>query len=136
VIRKPFAASIAVAKAQTRGEPFDIAVENWYPDYPDPADVLNVLMSGSAIRSQLNTNQAYFNDPVYNRKLAAAARLTGVARLRAYSRLDVKLAARAAPYVPIDRAWRSNFYSARIGCQVFSPVPRYEIDITALCLRK
>jgi hypothetical protein len=73
---------------------------------------------------------------MYNRELDSVAKLTGPARLRAYGRLDLELARRASPYVALSSWTWPNFYSARIGCQTFSPVPHYEVDLAALCLRK
>jgi peptide/nickel transport system substrate-binding protein len=136
VVRKLFAGSVALAKAQKRGAPFDVALSIPDADYPDPASVLGDLVSGRAIRRDINTNDAYFNSAVYNRKLAKAATLTGPRRLQAYGRLDLELARRESPYVALARWTFENFDSARIGCQVFSPVPHYDVDFAALCLRK
>src|SRR5262249_10604002 len=35
---RPFAASVAIAKAQQLHEPFDLGFGYWSPDYPDPTD--------------------------------------------------------------------------------------------------
>ena len=78
-------------------------------------------------------NFSHFNDPAYNRRLDAAARLSGPARYAAYARLDADLASKAAPMiafgVPLDR----DLFSARIGCQIYQPI--YGIDLAALCIR-
>jgi len=115
-----------------KGEPFDIAFYGWFPDYPDPSDVLNSLFDG--------TNQpdghtvSYFDDPGFNARLQAAARLSGAGRYTAYSGLEVELARKAAPLVALYSRTSRDFFSARVGCHVYNPI--YGIDIAALCLRR
>ena len=94
----------------------------WYADYPDPSDLLNYLFDGRSIRAIGNSNHSYFDDPVYNRKLAAAARLTGPRRYAAYQALDADLLRNAAPAAPLFNFGVPEFFSARIGCKVYQPV--------------
>jgi peptide/nickel transport system substrate-binding protein len=121
--------------AGTKGAPFDILDTGWYLDYLDPADVLNPLLDGTTITPTNNVNWSYFNDPTYNRKLEAAAKLTGAPRYRAYAELDADLARTAAPIVAIDDPLHQDFYSARIGCQVYSPSVD-NADLAALCVKR
>jgi hypothetical protein len=65
--------------------------------------------------------------------MAAAARLTGEARLHAYAKLDRDLAAKAAPEATFASGETSYFLSARMGCQVLHPI--YGLDLAALCVR-
>ena len=116
-----------------RGEPFDMALTSWFPAYPDPSNVLNYLFDGRSIRATANSNQSYFDDPAYNRKLAAAAQLAGPQRYAAYQALEADLLRNAAPAAPIYNFEEQEFFSARIGCQVYQPV--YQIDLAALCLK-
>ena len=109
-----------------KNEPFDLAAAGWIADYLDPSQFLNVLL--------LNGTIPTFDDPVYRRKLTAAARLSGPARYLAYGRLDVDLARNAAPLAAIGNASIRDFFSARVGCQVFNPL--YGMDLAALCIRK
>ena len=74
-----------------------------------------------------------FRDPGLWRRMAAAARLTGDARLRAYARLDRDLAERAAPAAAFASGIITHFLSARMGCQVLHPI--YGLDLAALCVR-
>ena len=53
-------------KAATRGEPFDLTLEGWGMDYPDPSNFINVLLDGRRIQADNNVNTSYFNDPKYN----------------------------------------------------------------------
>ena len=116
-----------------RGEPFDMALVSWYVAYPDPSNILNYLFDGRSIRATANSNLSYFDDQAYNRKLAAAARLTGSQRYAAYQALDADLLRNAAPAAPLFNFAESELFSARIGCQVYQPV--YQIDLAALCLK-
>jgi peptide/nickel transport system substrate-binding protein len=117
-----------------RGEPFDMALTSWYLAYPDPSNILNYLFDGRSIRATANSNHSYFDDPTYNRKLAAAARLTGPQRYSAYQTLEADLLRNAAPAAPLYNFEEQEFFSARIGCQVYQPV--YQIDLAALCLKQ
>ena len=66
------------------------------------------------------------------RKLAAAARLSGPERYLTYGELELELARDAAPLAALDNLAESDFYSARIGCQTFGIEG---IDLAALCRR-
>jgi ABC-type transport system substrate-binding protein len=108
------------------GEPFDLAFQGWAVDYLDPSNMLNVPLEGEFLPK--------LDDPVYKRKLAAAARLSGPRRYLTYGKLDADLAWNAAPWVAYSTFATDDFFSARMGCQVFNPI--YGMDIAALCLRK
>ncbi len=81
---KAMPVGIVYDRAGRRGEPFDMALANWFPVYTDPSDLLNFLFDGRSIRAMGNSNHSYFDDPVYNRKLATAAALTGPRRYADY----------------------------------------------------
>jgi YVTN family beta-propeller protein len=117
-----------------RGEPFDLAVSDWFPVYTDPANTINYFFDGRSIRARGNSNRSYFNEPVYNHKLAAAAALTGQRRYAAYAALEADLLKNAAPAAPLLNRQQQEFFSARVGCQVYEPI--YGIDLAALCLRQ
>jgi peptide/nickel transport system substrate-binding protein len=115
-----------------RGEPFDLAVSGWAFS-ADPGSVLG-LFDGTTIRPTNNTNFSYFNDAAFNRKLNSAAKLSGAKRYRAYSRLALELERDWVPVAAFATTTSRDFFSARIGCQVYQPV--YGMDIAALCLRR
>ena len=117
-----------------RHERFDMALDVWYPVYSDPSNVLNYLFDGRSIRADANSNKSYFDDPVFNRKLAAAALLTGPRRSTAYLALETDLLRHAAPSAPLFDWQETDFFSARVGCHVFQPI--YQIDLAALCLER
>ena len=118
-----------------RNEPFDIGVfpRPWVADYADPDDFLNVLLAGSALTQSSPSNFAHFDDLTYNRRLAHAASLSGRRRYLEYGDLDVAMARDAAPWAAFGNPARQDFFSARIGCQIYQPL--YEMDFAALCIR-
>ena len=120
-------------KRESRGD-WDLAPTGWTPDFADPSDVLNALLRGSHLPPALNVNFAHFDDPAYNRRLDAAARLTGPARYTAYATLDADLAGNAAPMAALGVWPNRDLFSARIGCQKYQPL--YGIDLAALCVKR
>jgi ABC-type oligopeptide transport system substrate-binding subunit len=108
-----------------RGEPFDLATGGWVADYPDPSAMLNPLLNNSSILPTLH-------DPTYQRRLAKTDRLTGPYRYVAYGEFAADLARNAAPLVAFGNAATHDFFSARIGCQVYGV---YGLDLAALCVK-
>jgi peptide/nickel transport system substrate-binding protein len=107
-------------KTATRGEPFDLTLEGWLADYPDPANFINVLLDGRRIQADNNVNASYFNDPKYNAQMDRAYKLAGDARTNAYAILDrdiMKDAAPVAPYISTSARWLT---STKVGCFGFS----------------
>jgi YVTN family beta-propeller protein len=125
VVIKAFQVSTLFARIARPGEPFDLAESGWLPDYPDPASMMTPLLEDSTIAPA-------FDDPSYQRQLAAAARLSGPARYLAYAKLDAELTRNAAPLVAYGNLSNHDFFSARIGCQTSGV---YGIDLAALCIR-
>jgi ABC-type transport system substrate-binding protein len=121
------------AKQSTRGEPWDIGLLTWSVDYADPSDVLNYTFEGNFIGQPQAANMERFDDPVYNGRLQAAAKETGAERYREYARLDADIARDAAPVVAFANENRFDFFSARMGCQLYQPV--YGMDLAALCVK-
>jgi ABC-type transport system substrate-binding protein/class 3 adenylate cyclase/streptogramin lyase len=128
---KEFAIGDFFTRLGRRGEPYDLAVSGWQFE-PDPGGVLGIF-DGSTIGQPGSQNVSYYNDPAFNRKLKAAAKLSGAKRYRAYSRLAFELERDGIPAAAIDTSTSHDFFSARIGCQVYQPV--YGMDLAALCLR-
>ena len=138
---REFSQAVLSAKAGTPGEPYDIIL-SWFgsdpigtePAYPDPAGIIDRYLAGENARKPAgNTNLAYFDDPGYNRQMAAADRLSGAARFRAFSKLDAKIMRDDAPLVPLTEGSSWLFLSKRVGCLKLQPV--YRRDYAAMCLR-
>jgi ABC-type transport system substrate-binding protein len=131
---KEFSRAEQHARAATRGEPFDLTLEGWVADYPDPASFLNVLLDGDGIRDEDNVNVAYFDDPVFNQLLDEATLVTGPARDETYRSLALAAARDHAPWAVFASLSARDFFSSRMGCQTFHPL--YGMDLASLCLRK
>ena len=118
-----------------KGEPYDLALSEWYADYADPVTFLGYFdpRRGPTNPNQ-STNVSHFDEPGYTRRLAAAERLSPPGRYVAYGRLESDLARNAAPWAAIGNPVSQDFFSRRIGCQVFQPL--YGIDLAALCIRR
>ena len=118
-----------LTRLRTKGEPFDLAINRSIYAGPDPFFFLNI-----PIDATLGENAGLFDDPFYNRQLAAAAKLVGREREVTYGKLDVELAREAAPLVAFAYQTHQDFFSARMGCHVYQPA--YGMDLAALCLRR
>jgi ABC-type oligopeptide transport system substrate-binding subunit len=127
---KPFPRAVQFTKTGTRGEPFDMSLEGWHMDYFDPYDFI-FLLDGTTIRPANNVDFSYFNNPAYNRKIAAAASLVGQARYRAFGNLDIDLAKNAAPLASYITDNTRILVSKSTGCFAYHPV--YELDIPSIC---
>jgi hypothetical protein len=77
---------------------------------------------------------SHFHDPGFDREVRAAERLSGPSRYRAFNRLALRLERDLAPAAPFATNASRDFFSARIGCQVYQPF--FEMDLGALCLRR
>jgi peptide/nickel transport system substrate-binding protein len=138
---KAFSQDVLAARAGTPGEPYDIILD-WFganpvgtePGYPDPAGMIDRYLAGKNARKPAgNTNFAYFDDPATNRQIAAADRLSGLARFQAFSKLDAKIMRNNAPWVPLTEGSSWLFLSKRVGCLKQHPV--FRRDYAAMCLR-
>jgi len=129
---KEFPISEYFRRISHRGEPFDLAVVGWWENNTDPAQDLETF-DGSTITADANQNFSYLNDPAFDRQLHAAAALSGVRRYRTYSQLALELERDLAPAATFATTASDDFFSARMGCQLYQPV--YGIDLGALCLR-
>ena len=114
-----------LAREAHSGEPFDLAWVGWVPNYLDPGAMLTEILED-------NTVGPTFDDPAFQRRLAAAARLSGPERYLTYGQLDVDLAREAAPLAAFDNLSGHDLFSARIGCQTYWT---YGVDLAALCIR-
>jgi peptide/nickel transport system substrate-binding protein len=130
----PLAPAVIAAKAGTPGEPYDMLLMQYEVQDPDPANVVIRHLAGeNARRPAGNTNLAYFDNPKYNHQMAAAQRLTGPARLHAFSKLDAEIMRTQAPWAPLYEGSRWLFVSRRVGCVKLHPV--FGLDYAAVCVR-
>ena len=129
---KVIATDVLDAKVGVPGEPYDMVLAGFPLDDPDPDDALVRQLGGAYARMPSgNNNYAYFDVPVYNRQMAAADRLTGAARLQAFSRLDAEIMRNEAPWAPLFEESHWVLYSQRVGCLKNQPV--FLRDFGAMC---
>jgi len=121
------------AEAGTPGAPYDMILSEWPLEYPDPGAALVHFLGGENARKPSgNSNLAYFDEPAYDRRMAAADRLTGTARFRAFAKLDADIMRNQAPWAPLYEASTWSFQSKRVGCLRMQAMV---VDLAAMCLR-
>jgi ABC-type oligopeptide transport system substrate-binding subunit len=130
---KQFERAVQFEKEGTKGEPFELADEGWIADYADPFDFINILLYGPSIQQTGNVNFSYFNDPAFNKKMEEASRLSGDERFTTYAELDADIVKNGAPLAAWDNDNQKDFFSSKVGCQLYHPV--YTMDLATLCLR-
>jgi YVTN family beta-propeller protein len=117
---------------------YDMIMTGYGADLADPENFLGQLdgrtLDEGSYLNRTSINLAAFDDPGFNRRLLAAEPLSGPRRYIAYSRLEHDLVRYGAPWVAVSIETSHDFFSARVGCQVYQPV--YGMDLGALCLRK
>jgi len=131
---KQFERAVQFTKTGTKGEPFDMSVEGWLADYPDPFDFINILLDGNNIQDTGNVNFAYFDDPNFNKKMEDAGDLSGDERFSTYGDLDAEIMRDAAPWAVYMNDLQQDFFSDRVGCQSYQPV--YLMSIAKMCVRQ
>jgi peptide/nickel transport system substrate-binding protein len=101
-------------------EPWDIADIGFFEDYADPYNFL--CPASSRAVCALQTRGAEFSEPRWNRRLEAAAQLTGKARYAAFAKLEAQLLRDAAPVAPYAALNQLLFVGKAVGCVVRQPV--------------
>ncbi len=132
VVVKEFPLEEFMNRVGRRGEPYDLSVMGWGLVTNDPAEVLGGFDSRIILPTASN-NISMFDDPAFDRQLDAAAKLSGTARYRAYRDLQIELQRDLVPAAPFATTVSRDFFSARIGCQLYQPI--VGMDFAALCLR-
>ena len=116
----------------TRGEPFDVAIGSWVPDYTDGFAYFGPLLDGNNLAPTGNANYAYFDRPKYNREIERIALMTGAARSRAWADLDVEMMRDDPPWVPFMNGAERDFVSRSFGCYLYQPAIATP-DLAAAC---
>lgn len=121
-----------LAQAGTRGEPFDVAIASWGPDYADGFGYFGPLLDGDQLTATGNANIAYFDRPKYNREIERIESLSGEARSKAWADLDVEMMRDDPPWAPFMVLSNVDFVSKSFGCYVFQPAISH-LDLAAAC---
>lgn len=116
-----------LTRSKTPGAAVDIYLGGTGNVYADPIEFLNHVLIGRFIAAVAP------HVPAVTRQLAQAASLSGLARQRAYQQLDAEVT-HDAYLVPLGDTTEQDFFSARIGCQLYQPI--YGMDLGALCIRQ
>jgi ABC-type transport system substrate-binding protein len=117
---------------------WDMAVFNWFDDYPDPSDFLNGLFDAKQPPHGLafSATWARYDDPRFLRAMRATFEVGGTGRAAAYRRLDAQMFLESPPAaVYATMRGSAQVFSSRIGCQVFRPQDSGLVDLAALCSR-
>jgi peptide/nickel transport system substrate-binding protein len=123
---------VETTKGGAKGAKFDLLLNGWGQDYPDPYDFINILLDGSGIKPENNVNLSYFNSPKFNKLMESASRKAGAARYAAYAKLDHDLMAGPAPLAPYINTNARIFMSKHVGCYVYSQT--YGSILNAACV--
>jgi peptide/nickel transport system substrate-binding protein len=124
---------VQTTKGGTKGAEFDMLLNGWGEDYPDPYDFINILLSGTSIQPDNNVNLSYFNSPVWNARMSSAAKQFGAKRLAAYATLDRDLMKGPAPMAPYVNTTARILVSSRVKGYVFHKV--YGSDFGAISVQ-
>jgi ABC-type oligopeptide transport system substrate-binding subunit len=108
------------------GEPYDLYLYAWGADYTDPAGFLVPMLDPEGV-SGLN-----LEDPRLERRLDAANRLRGDARLAALTELEVELMRDNPPLAAFGHGSQRVLLSRSVGCVVFHPV-YFGPNLTTVC---
>jgi ABC-type oligopeptide transport system substrate-binding subunit len=113
------------------GEPWDMALVLWTPDYVDPSAYINRLLDD---RFTGAPTLARFDEPGFMEPMRQAALLRGPARTQAYAELDLRLSRDAAPIAPTAVFYEATFVSARVDpkCLLLRP----GLVLTTVCLKQ
>jgi peptide/nickel transport system substrate-binding protein len=108
---------------------------NWYPDYPNPSNFFQPLLSGESIAPVFNTNFAQMDVPKLNAKIARLGEeQLGPEQEGEYADLDREYM-ELAPWVPYGTNTVSTFVDSEIdlGGVIFNPT--FGHDLTSFQLK-
>jgi serine/threonine-protein kinase len=118
---------------------WDMLLDSWAADFPDPVDFDNALLDTQHPLVQLDwggSSWTRYADPRYLHAMEASARLYGPARGHAYRRLETQMFRNSPPAaVYAVMSGPPQIFSSRIGCEIFRPQDGGLVDLAALCVR-
>jgi ABC-type transport system substrate-binding protein len=120
---KLFPFAVRIAKEGHRGEPFDLDLQAWGADYPDPVDFIDILLNGNNIAAENNNNNAYFNNKTFNNKMELAGRISNLPkRYAAWAVIDRDVMKNQAPLAPLFFRTVREFTSSRVKNYSYQPI--------------
>lgn len=131
---KTFPFAVRIAKEGHRGEPFDLDLQAWGADYPDPVDFIDILLDGRNIQAENNNNNSYFNHVGFNNRMRDAGRISNLSkRYAAWALIDRDVMTQQAPIAPLFFRTVREFTSKRIGCWSYQPIYG-SMNMNAICI--
>ncbi len=131
---KTFPFAVRIAKEGHRGEPFDLDLQAWGADYPDPVDFIDILLDGRNIQAENNNNNSYFNHVGFNNRMRDAGRISNLSkRYAAWALIDRDVMKTQAPIAPLFFRTVREFTSKRIGCWSYQPIYG-AMNLNAVCI--
>jgi peptide/nickel transport system substrate-binding protein len=132
---KTFPFAVRIAKEGHRGEPFDLDLQAWGADYPDPVDFIDILLDGRNIQAENNNDNSYFNHAGFNNRMRDAGRISNLSkRYAAWAAIDRDVMKQQAPLAPLFFRTVREFTSKRVGCYSYQPI--YAVmNFNAVCLK-
>jgi peptide/nickel transport system substrate-binding protein len=131
---KTFPFAVRIAKEGHRGEPFDLDLQAWGADYPDPVDFIDILLDGRNIQAENNNNNSYFNHVGFNNRMRDAGRISNLSkRYAAWALIDRDVMKQQAPIAPLFFRTVREFTSKRIGCWSYQPIYG-SMNLNAVCI--
>jgi peptide/nickel transport system substrate-binding protein len=131
---KTFPFAVRIAKEGHRGEPFDLDLQAWGADYPDPVDFIDILLDGRNIQAENNNNNSYFNHVGFNNRMRDAGRISNLSkRYAAWALIDRDVMKQQAPIAPLFFRTTREFTSKRIGCWSYQPIYG-SMNLNAVCI--
>jgi peptide/nickel transport system substrate-binding protein len=127
----PRAQQFGTAKIRDQAT-YDVDLEAWGADYPDPADFINVLLDGSVIGPTGNNNYAYYSNAKFNAQMHKAVVLVGSKRGAAYAALDKAITSQDPPWASMLNRTNRFFVGGHYGCFVYQPAQQIA-DFAAAC---
>jgi peptide/nickel transport system substrate-binding protein len=132
---KQFPFAVRVDKEGHRGEPFDLDLQAWGADYPDPVDFIDILLNGNNIQADNNNNSSYFDNKAFNKRMVNAGRISNLSkRYSAWALIDRDVMKNQAPIAPLFFRTVREFVSKRVGCWSYQPVYG-SANLNAICLK-
>lgn len=98
---------------ERRGNPYDIYMPGWAPDWPSPASTLPVLFDGRSLVATGNSNNAYFNE--LTDEFARIEKLNANEAPPEYMKLDERIIKEYCPAVPIFQARNLLIMGSKVG---------------------
>ncbi len=132
---KTFPFAVRIAKEGHRGEPYDLDLQAWGADYPDPVDFVDILLNGNNIQAENNNDNAYFDNKTFNKRMEQAGRISNLSkRYAAWALIDRDVMKKQAPLAPLFFRTVREFTSKRVGCYSYQPI--YAVmNFNAVCLK-